>query len=339
MNLNRRRIAVLALAGVLVVAAVYGFFVFERPSVESVDNEWGAVEENRSEVRTEIAVDNPWLLGVADSAANVEYTVALNDVVFATEEEKRVSLGDDDTLTTSTWVNNDRIPEWWVTHVNNDETTTVTVDPSVVVRFAGVKLPAESLTRNRTFQTDLLAPLQTEETRRFSAYGRTVFVVNETNAQWGQATTERTPVNASATVTNSLPVPVPVTEVQYTVRMNGVVVGTGQAAEQTVIPAESTRTLEARAFIDNSKLDEWWVTHLRNDQTTRMSVAFDATVRYGGVERTLPLEFLSYNRTFQTDVFGSASTGNQSESRGALPDELSASPGSHRSPAVAATRG
>jgi len=330
---------VLAVAVLVVGAAAYGLLVFDRPSVESVENEWGTVEENQSEVETKIAVDNPWLLRLADSAANVKYTVALNDVVFATEEKKRVTLGSDDTLTTSTWVNNDRIPEWWVTHVNNNETTTVTVDPSVVVRYAGLKLPAESLTRNRTFQTNLLEPLETEETRRFSAFGREVLVVDETDAQWGQATAERTPIDASARVTNSLPAPIPVTEIQYTVRMNGIVVGSGQAAEQTVLPAQSTRTLEARAVIDNSKLDDWWVTHLRNNQTTRLTVTFDATVQYGAVERTLPLEFLSYNRTFETDVFGSGSVGNQSESRGALPEGPPAPTTSHRSSALAGARG
>jgi hypothetical protein len=43
----------------------------------------------------------------------------------------------------STWVNNDEIPEWWVTRANNNETTTVTVDPSVVVKYAGVSVPAK----------------------------------------------------------------------------------------------------------------------------------------------------------------------------------------------------
>lgn len=315
MNFGRRSAAALVLVGVLVVAAAYGLVVVDRPRVESVDNEWGTVEENRSEVETEITVDNPLLLRLGDSAASVRYTVSLNGVQFASEAESVRLGGEDDVVTTSTWVNNDRIPAWWVTHVNSGETTTVTVDPSVVVQYVGLRLPASSLTRNRTFHTDLLEPLDTEETRRFSAFGRTVLVVDETDAEWGQATAERTPIDASATVTNSLPVPLPVTEVQYTVRMNDVVVGTGRAAEQTILPPESTRTLEARALIDNSRLDEWWVTHLRNDQTTRITVTFDATVRYGGVERRLPLEFLSYNRTFETDVFGSAATGNRSESR------------------------
>ena len=55
-----------------------------------------------------------------------------------------------------------------------------------------------------------------------------------------------------------------------------------------------------------SELDKWWVTHLRNNQTSTLSVDFTATVDYGGRERQLPLESVSYTRTFHTDVLESA---------------------------------
>jgi len=310
----------------LVGIAAYGVLVIDKPRVESVDNSWGTVEDDRSEIETEIAVDNPFLLRVGDGVANVRYTVAMNDVRFADEREKQVQLqGRDDVVTVRTWIDNSEIPDWWVTHVNRNETTTVRVDPAVVVEYGGVDVQADPWTRERTFQTDLLDPLQTERTREFSAFNRTVLVVNETDARWGHATTERTPINASATVTNPLPAPIPITNVSYTVRMNGIVVGQGRAGQQTLIPAESTRTIRANATIDNSELDEWWVTHLRNDETTRLSVDFNATVEYAGVERELPLEFVSYNRTFETAVFASSQSG--AEDRVASPDGPSPSGG------------
>ena len=151
-------------------------------------------------------------------------------------------------------------------------------------------------------QTNLLDPLETDREREFSAFGRPVLVVEETNAQWGQATTERTPINTSATVENQLPVPLPISEIQYTIRMNGIVVGAGTTGDRIVIPTEGSRQITTQAEIDNSQLDEWWVTHLRNNETTQFSVEFNATIEYGGVERQLPLEFLTYNRTVQTDM-------------------------------------
>lgn len=283
MNFTRERAALLLLVGLVGMAVVYGLLVVDKPRVESVENEWGAVNADRSEVETEIMVDNPLFLRVGDAAASVAYSITLNGVQFASGRKEEVHLGGQNgTVRMSIWMNNDRIPEWWVTHVNDDETSTVTVDPTVRLKYGGVRIPAERWTRERTFHTDLLEPLETDRPRRFAALDRTVLVVNETDARWGHATAERTPIYASATVTNSLPVPLPITDVRYTVRMNGIVVGQGEAATQTLIPAGSTQRLEASAYIDNSKLDEWWVTHLRNNETTRLSVSFDANVEIGG---------------------------------------------------------
>ncbi|WP_226039587.1 LEA type 2 family protein [Natrinema sp. DC36] len=312
---RRRTGIVIFVAVVLLVAtAAYGVLAVDRPQVESVDNEWGTVTNDRTEVETRIGVDNPLLLRVGDAAADVSYTVSMNDIEFATEQENRVHLaGDESTVTVSTWLDNDEIPAWWASHINNNETTTVRVEPDVVVDYAGIQLPADDWTQTRTVHTDLLEPLETNESQEFQAFGRTVMVVNDTNAAWGNATVNRTPIDASATVTNPTPIPVPLTEIRYTVQLNGIVVGRGTAAEQTVLEPDSTQPLEATAAINNSRLDEWWVTHLRNDETSNLTVDFDATLEYGGVERTVPLEFISYERTFQTDLFGTAdSSANES---------------------------
>ncbi|MFC6765653.1 LEA type 2 family protein [Natrinema soli] len=320
----RRRTGTVILVTVvlLVATAAYSVLAVDRPQIESVDNEWGTVTNDRTEVETRIDVDNPLLLRVGDAAADVSYTVSMNDIEVATEQENRVSLeGDESTVGVSTWLDNDEIPAWWASHIDRNETTTVRVQPDVVVDVAGIRLPADEWTRTRTVHTNLLEPLETNKSREFQAYGRTVMVVDETNAAWGNATANRTPIDASATVTNPTPLPVPITEIRYTVQLNGVVVGEGTAAaERTVLEPDGTQTLEATAAIDNSRLNEWWVTHLRNDETSNLSVDFDATLEYGGVKRTVPLDFISYERTFETDLLGAAdssaneSAGNESAS-------------------------
>lgn len=299
-------VTVLLVAVLLLGIAAYGLLAVDKPQIQSVDNEWGTVTANQSEVETTITVENPLLLRVSDGVADVRYTVALNDVEFATERKSEVQLsGRDDVINVSTSMNNDKIPNWWVTHINQNQTTTVTVDPAVVVQYGDLDVPAEEWTRTRTFHTQLLEPLESDQPRQFSAFGRTVFTITETEARFGAATAEQTPINGSVTATNELPIALPITEIQYTIRMNGIVVGQGTAAAQTVIPAESTETIETNATIDNSKLDEWWVTHLQNNETSQLSVDFTATVEYGGEEQRAPLDSVSYNRTFQTNVFDS----------------------------------
>ncbi|ELZ22977.1 LEA type 2 family protein [Natrinema limicola] len=303
---RRRTGAVVLLVVFLLIATVaYGVLEVGRPQVESVDNGWGTVTADRTEVETQLTVDNALLLRVGGPAADISYTVSMNDIEVATGEKNRINLdGDETTVAVSTWLDNDEIPEWWASHVNRNETTTVRVEPDVVVNYAGIRLPATEWTRTQTVHTNLLEPLETNESQRLQVAGQTLLAVNETNAQWGTATATRTPIDASATVTNPTPLPVPITELRYTVRLNGIVVGQGIAGQQTVLRPNSTRTLEATAMVNNSKLDEWWVTHLRNDERSTLTVDFTATLAYGGVQRTVPLEFLSYEQPFETDLLG-----------------------------------
>ncbi|QSW99408.1 LEA type 2 family protein [Haloterrigena alkaliphila] len=307
--MGRRRTggAILVAAVLIVSTAAYGVIAADRPRIESVENEWGTVTDERTEIETRIAVDNPLVLRVGDAAADVSYTVSANDIVIASERENSVRLaGDESTVAVSTWLDNDEIPAWWVSHVNGNETTTVRVEPDVVATRGVVELSSEEWTQERTVQTNLLEPLRTNQSQRVQAYERTVFVVEETDAQWGNATSNRTPIDASATVTNPTGIPVPITEIGYTVRLNGIVVGEGVAADRTVIESGSTRTIDASAAIDNAQLDDWWVTHVRNDETSNLTVEFDATLEYAGLRREVPLEFLSYEREFQTDLLGTA---------------------------------
>jgi LEA14-like dessication related protein len=305
----RRRTWLVVLVAIVLIGATvaYGLVALDRPQVESVDNEWGTVTSERTEVETRIGIENPRLLRVGDAAADVSYTVSLNDVEVASERKRRVDVaGDEANISASTWIDNDDVPAWWASHIRRNETTTVRVEPDVVVEYAGLRLPASEWTRTRTVRTDLLEPLQLTERREFRVGGQPVLVVNETDAQWGNATIDRTPINASATVTNPTRIPIPITELEYTVRLNDIPVGQGAAGEQLLLEPGRTRTIEANATIDTDRLDEWWVTHRRNDGTSTLTVDFTATVEYAGLEQRLPLDFLSYNRTFRTDLLGSS---------------------------------
>ena len=304
----RRRTATVILVAVILITATvaYGVITADGPQIESIDNEWGTVTDEQTEVETRIAVDNPLLLRVGDTTANISYTISANDIVLASERNNRVRLaGSETTVAVSTKIDNDQLPAWWASHIDEDETTEVRIEPDVTVDYAGTRLPADRWTYNQTVQTDLLEPLQTNHSQQVRAYDRTIFVVEETDAQWGNATTNRTPIEAEATVTNPTRILVPITEIEYTIRLNDIVVGEGIAAEQTVIEPDSTRSIEANAAIDNSELDEWWVTHLQNDETSNLTVDFTATLEYAGIQREVPLDFLSYDRTFETDLLGS----------------------------------
>lgn len=299
---SRARAAAVGVALLVVGAVVGGVVAFDRPSVAGIDTEWGTVTEDRTQIRAQIAVDDAGLLELVDGVASAAYTVSLNDVRVADGRTDDVRLdGERGVITATAWMDNDRIPEWWASHVARGETTTVRITSTVTAGVGGLRLSTDGPTRTRTVRTDLLAPMQSDRTRSVTAFGRTLLTVESTDARWGSATVERTPLIASATVTNPTPVPIPITDVGYTIRMNGVRVGEGTLDRRVVVPPGATRTVRTRAVIDNARLEQWWVSHLRNDETTDLSVDFHATVEYAGTEYRIPLDALSYDRTFETD--------------------------------------
>jgi len=303
MVLGRGTKLVLAVVTLLVAGSIVGLVAVDRPRIQSVDNEWGEVTSERTEVQTHIVVENPFLLRVGDAIADVSYTVSLNNVTVASERKTEVALSSQqNTVNLSTWIDNDEIPRWFASHINRNETTTVRINPNLVITQAGREFAAQPWSQTRTVETDILEPFQINQSRELSANGRTLLVVNETSAEWGTATSERTPIDASVTVTNPLSIPVPLVEISYTIRMNGIVVGEGVAAAQRILQPESTETLDAQAVINNTKLDKWWVTHVRNDETTQLSVDFNASLGVGDSQIQIPVE-LATNETFQTDIF------------------------------------
>ncbi|MFC4360007.1 LEA type 2 family protein [Halobium salinum] len=303
-------VLVLVAAGVAVATGVFG-----APSVAGVDNRFGPVDDETTAVETDLHVSNPNPLGVSFGDATVDYAVSMNGVGMAEGTKSGVALDRGaSTLAFRTDMHNERIPDWWVSHVRNDERTTLTVDASVsspLLGGAGVDAPAVE----REVETDLVGGFASNETRPVNAsrplVSDPVLYVNETDAAWGEVNDSATPIDTNFTLYNPKPVPVALTEVGYTVTMNDVTVGQGASDRTYVVPSGEARTLETTTRIDNSELDEWWVSHLQRNQTTDLRIEFYATLRVGGDSIRVPLDSLTYEKTFETDVFGTKADGGE----------------------------
>lgn len=300
-------LAVLAVAGVLVgTAAATG--MLGVPEVVAVDNEFTDVNASTTTVTSNLTVRNPNPIGISIEAVDISHTLFMNGIRMGSGEREQLRLPQgNSTVEVVTGVRNDRIPEWWVSHVRRGERTNVTVDARVSQRTLDRSLSRTVATRS--IETDIVSAFETNRTRPINAsvpyVSNPILYVNRTDARWSNVSENRTVVTANLTVTNPKSFAVPLDNVTYNVSMNGVQTGSGSTRNLTAIPADSTRNVTARLVIDNSKLDEWWVTHVRNDQRTR--VRFDYAVRvdlsrFGRGTRTYSPPPI--NRTFETDVFG-----------------------------------
>ncbi|WP_205254134.1 MULTISPECIES: LEA type 2 family protein [Halostella] len=299
----------------LAVGAAVAAGLLGVPSVESVDNEFGEVDETTTVIVTDLAVDNPNPFGTGFLGASAEYTVRMNGVPMANGSKEDLDLdpGRND-VRLRTHMDNRRIPDWWVTHVRNGERTEVAIDARIRSDAVGRSVPVE---RTETINTSMIERFDSNETRPVEADSRVfddpMLYVNETRGEWGTVTAEETPMDATFVAYNPKSVPYVVTEMRYEITMNGVVVGEGTSGREYVIEPRSSETIEARTAIRNERLDDWWVTHLRNDEVTTLRIEFAATVEAEDptsltgrtLSLRLPMNELTHEETIETDILGS----------------------------------
>jgi len=304
-------IAALVVLIAVVIGAGLAAGVLGAPGVEGIDNRFGSVNETATMIETNVTVDNPNPIGVSLGGLSIDYGVSMNDVPMASGQKEGISVGTgESSVALRTRLDNQRIPDWWVTHVRNGERTTMTVNGTVSSSLLGQS--AEIPPVEREISTDIDAALDNEETRPINAdqalASNPVLYLNETSGSWGEVTNDTTEIEMTFVVYNPKSYAVPVSELGYNMTMNGVAVGSGQSEETTVIEPGTTETITTTTVMRNERLDEWWVSHVENDQVTDLEIAFSARIDLSNAGVTgadpveVPLDTVEHR--FETDVFG-----------------------------------
>jgi len=291
-------------AGGAVVTGVVGV-----PSVASMDNDFGEITDDTTAVNTEIVVHNPNPLGVRLGDTTVNYSVLMNDVTMATGSKSGFDIDTGNTtIHLTTYLQNNRIPDWWVTHIRNGESTSLVVNADVHSGLLGRTFNYQ--TGGQTISTDIISQFNSSETRAVDSGSVLVddplFYVNRTNASWGDVSSAETPIDMEFLVYNPKDTPLGVSKIGYNITMNNISVGSGELDRGVVVPPHESKVVNAQTAIRNQRLDEWWVSHLRNDQVTNLTIDFYAVIDppvAGAGEMRIPLRGLTYNRTIETNIF------------------------------------
>jgi LEA14-like dessication related protein len=301
-----------AVIGVLVASLVgaVALGALGAPSVVGVENRFGNVTAETTVIHTDLIVDNPNPIGVQLGDTDINYPVRMTDVPMACGGGVGIDVETgNSTQEFTTRMDNEQIPQWWRSHVNAGEHTVVSINATVRTSVLGER--EFDVTQQREIETDIIGQFNSNETRPIEAddppptASNPLLYANRTAADWGNATERETPIDMQFRVYNPQVEPYVITELGYTITMNGVQVGEGQSRENYVIPGGGTETLETRTLIRNQRLDEWWVTHLRNDQVTDLRIDFYARVELPtGNSIRVPLDELTYEETIETDIFG-----------------------------------
>jgi len=298
----------LLLLGVMLLGAAYAGGLLGVPSVAGVENRFAGVNQTTTMIQTDVTVSNPNPIGVSFGESSIDYSVWLNEIALAAGSKAGLSVETgNSTMSFRTAMANQRIPDWWVSHIQKDERTTLRVKANVTSGLLGRSVEVTPVERPIT--TDILSGFNSTETRPVNAnvalVSDPVLYINETWAAWGDVSTETTQLNTAFVAYNSKTVPYTVTEVRYEISMNGIVVGDGATNRGHVIEPQTRETIEGGTAIRNQQLDEWWVSHLEQNQVTQLRIDFGITVELaGGQVIEVPLDPLTYMETIETDFFG-----------------------------------
>ncbi|MFB6103822.1 MAG: LEA type 2 family protein [Halobacteriaceae archaeon] len=310
---SKLRIAGTAVVGVvLLVVVLFIGGVFGVPSIVGVSNAFGTVNASTTEIVTNVTVHNPNPIGIGLGTATIEYTVMMNEIEMASGAEHGIGIGTgNSTLQLHTYLQNSKIPTWWVSHIQNGERTALEVTAHV---SSGFGLSTTQTPVQRELETDILGTFNTSTDRNINAnqppIEDPVAIIRQQNASWGTVSNQTTEIDVSFVVYNPKSYPVTVTELRYDIRMNDIQMGAGKTEDPYTIPPGATETVEATIRMDTQKFDEWWVSHLQNGQVTTLLIDFGATVSIGDLGSvTVPLDQLSYEKRIETNLFGGGGAG------------------------------
>ena len=297
-------VAAVLVLGVVAVGGLAATGAFAAPTVESTSYEWGAVTDETTEIQTTVTVDNPNPVGVP-GVVNVAYAARLNDVVLARGERSGVGFGPGrNTISLTAAMQNSKIADWWVTHVNGGEQSELTVDATVNAPGFSREIPAKS----STVETKILGGFTTDGTQQVAFEGDPLLRLSDQRASWGDATAETTPLSFAADVENVHDYAVTLDGVEYVVDMNGVELGRGQReAGLNVAPGESG-SIDVTVALDTPKMADWWREHVTDDEVSNLSVRMYGYVVRDGERQRVPMRVFDRTLRLETDMLGGGAT-------------------------------
>ncbi len=296
-------IVFLIFIGVIALGFITGFLSI--PSIKSISNSWGNISNTTTEITSNITIENDNPFNIIVPRVKVEFTLKMNDIDMAQGSVENISLPQGDTtIEVTSYLNNTKIPEWWISHITNNETTIIVIEPTVVIdaEFSepNIVVPGKTISLN----TNLLGTMSANKGKTIQL-GVVNLTIESSNATWGGINNETTEIILDLVLSNPLPISIQIPQINYTIAMNDIIVGQG-ISNDTLIPTENNEfTMSLSILIDNNMLDDWFVSHLENGEHSVLNISISSTVEYGGLTYTID-DFILYTHEFYTDILGSS---------------------------------
>ncbi|QIB73784.1 hypothetical protein G3I44_05455 [Halogeometricum borinquense] len=119
---------------------------------------WGEVNESVTPLHLKFVVYNPKPYPI--TVTRLGYDISMNDVAMgdgASESGYVIPPKSTKTIETTTYIRNENLDEWWVSHLERNQVTDLRIDFHARLDLAGetIRIPLDALTYTETIETDL----------------------------------------------------------------------------------------------------------------------------------------------------------------------------------------
>lgn len=292
---------------IIVLLGAGGYYTYnfisnlKPPELIELSNEWGEITEKTSTIHTKIVINNPNPINLSIGNLGVHYTIKMNNIALAEGFKKGFKIKEGrNVIELTTKLNNAMIPEWFKSHINRGEETTVKILPEVTLNLFATKLKAEIPEKTQTIKTDLLASLNSKEKIQIKRNDITIVEIRERKASWGRVSDDKIPLDIILSFYNPNPVPISIPRIDYSIQMNDIVMVEGTSKNPAILAPKQETNVYIETYLNSNKLDDWWVTHLKNGEFTKIDAKVDVMLNIGDIE--VPIKAIECTSGLQTDI-------------------------------------
>jgi LEA14-like dessication related protein len=315
--------AVVAVLGVIGVGSVaFASGVVQVPQAGLADKgDWGQVTEDSINITSIGYIHNPNSFEVNLSSLDVTYRLKMNGISLAEGGKNGLAIEKEtnQSISVDTRLKPGKVPQWWAAHLRSGEESRLKVPLNVELKVFSFPLKLSGYSYTDTIRTDLESKMDKAVSQLEGSYSwsltdagftETSIEVMDGSAKFGKVTSEATNLIVDLKVHNPNDHAIPVPQFNGNLEMNDVTVAEWQANEVTVtnapssgkIDAGETREVKLKVEMSNEKIDEWFVSHAANRESTEGAVNIFLGFEIAGQTLTLPRDGIDCGFSFQTGI-------------------------------------
>jgi LEA14-like dessication related protein len=255
---------------------------FGKPEIRNISYEWGELTNSTTEIITNVTVFNPNPIPLP--LKDVRTEVYLGDIKMGEGSalQSEIKPNSESTVVISTKLENSKVPQWWVSHIQNNEESLLKITGNLIfdLKLTDFKYPFEF---SSPIETNILAELNSAQPQETEA-GPVSLTIKSIESHWGNINKGYTEIMSAVLIRNDNPYPIPVTKFNYSIVMNGIAIAEGSSDISTTILPTHEETLSLTTKLDNGMLVDWWVSHIEAGEKTQGKITIKPVIEYLGEE-------------------------------------------------------